>query len=120
MTGAQFSGNPGISGEPSNTALKGSPIMFVSAQKQEGFMSENTPVLRILRDAEVEHITGLSRDTRYALTTRGEFPSPVWITSRTRGYLSDEIDAWLESRRDKRTTRQVKPWTPEASRGTTQ
>lgn len=83
-------------------------------------MAEVTNELRIMRDAEVERITGLSRDTRYSLTARGDFPSPVWITSRTRGYLSDEIDAWLESRRDKRSIRQVKPWTPENSRGAAQ
>lgn len=83
-------------------------------------MAEATNELRIMSDDEVARITGLSRGTRYTLTARGEFPSPVWITSRTRGYLSDEVYAWLENCRDKRTTRQVKPWTPEISRGAAQ
>lgn len=83
-------------------------------------MAETRQELRILRDDEVAHITGLSRKTRYSLTARGEFPSPVWITGRTRGYMSDEITAWLESRREQRTTRQAKPWTPEQPQGTTQ
>lgn len=75
-------------------------------------MPEPKQALRIMRDDEVAHITGLPRKTRYSMTARGDFPSPVWITGRTRGYMSDEIAAWLESRRDKRSTPQAKPWTP--------
>jgi len=76
-------------------------------------MEEAPNTLRILKDDEVARITGLSRETRYSMTARGDFPSPVWLTGRTRGYMSDEIDAWMESRRDKRSIRQVKPWTPD-------
>lgn len=82
-------------------------------------MSEAYPKTRILKDDEVEHITGLGRKTRHTLTARGDFPSPVWITGRTRGYMSDEIDSWLESRRDKRSIPQAKPWTPETPIGAT-
>lgn len=73
---------------------------------------ENTQV-RIMKDAEVEQITSLSRNTRQALSKRGEFPSPVWITRRTRGYMSDEISAWLAERRGKRSIPQEKPWVPQ-------
>lgn len=75
-------------------------------------MCSEEPQIRIMKDAEVEEITSLSRTTRQSLTRRGEFPSPVWITGRTRGYLSDEIDAWMNERRDMRSIRQDKPWKP--------
>lgn len=75
-------------------------------------MTEATNELRIMRDDEVANITGLCRATRYSMTARGDFPSPVWITGRTRGYLSDEIYAWLEGRRDKRSIPQARPWIP--------
>lgn len=77
--------------------------------------------VRIMKDAEVEEITSLSRQTRRNLTQRGKFPSPVWITGRTRGYLSDEIFAWLDERRDMRTIPQQKPWIPQVQQaGATQ
>lgn len=82
-------------------------------------MKENNDALRIMRDDEVERITGLCRETRYGMTARGDFPSPVWITGRTRGYMSDEIDGWLEGRRNKRTIPQAKPWKPNAAPLTT-
>jgi len=78
---------------------------------------EKKAPLRIMRDAEVTHVTGLGNKTRYSMTKRGDFPSPVWITGRSkggaRGYLSDDIEAWLESRRDKKSIQQDRPWTPE-------
>lgn len=77
-------------------------------------MCSATPRIRIMKDAEVEEITSLSRQTRQSLTRRGEFPSPVWITGRTRGYLSDEISAWMDERRDMRSIPQQKPWIPQA------
>lgn len=77
-------------------------------------MCEESMQVRIMKDAEVEQITSLSRNTRQALSKRGEFPSPVWITRRTRGYMSDEIVAWMDERRDKRSIPQQKPWIPQA------
>lgn len=77
-------------------------------------MREEKQQVRIMKDAEVEQITSLSRNTRQALSRRGKFPSPVWITGRTRGYLSDEIDAWMADRRDKRSIPQETPWIPQA------
>lgn len=71
--------------------------------------------VRILKDPEVKHFTGLSRRTRDDLSKAGEFPPPVWISKRSRGYLSDEIEAWIESRRDNRTTHQEKPWCANAT-----
>lgn len=73
----------------------------------------------ILRDREVARMTGIPRSTRYDMCRRGDFPAPVWITTRTRGYMSDEVEAWLESRRQRRSIPQAKPWKPEATQGAT-
>lgn len=75
-------------------------------------MAEKTRTPTILRDAEVERMVGIPRSTRYDMTRRGDFPAPVWITPKTRGYMSDEIEAWIEGRRQKRSIPQSKPWTP--------
>lgn len=89
-------------------------------------LSEQTPVTRILRESEVEEITGISRNSRYRMSVSGEFPAPVWIIPPkkggkrgARGYMSDEIEAWIESRRDKRSIRQEKPWKPDITKGAT-
>lgn len=58
--------------------------------------------VRIMREAEVREVTGLCSKTRRKMTRLGEFPSPVWITPGVTGYMSDEIQRWLESRREKR------------------
>jgi prophage regulatory protein len=53
---------------------------------------------KILREKEVEAITGLSRTTRWRLRRRGEFPNPRKLTDNTRGYLDHEIYGWVSSR----------------------
>lgn len=82
-------------------------------------MAEAKRMVRIMKDDEVTRITALPRNTRYDMTARGEFPAPVWVTRRTRGYMSDEIEAWLESRRQRRSIAQAKPWRPETAQGAT-
>lgn len=74
------------------------------------------PAIRIMNDDEVALLTGMPRSTRYNMTRRGEFPAPVWLNSRRRGYLSDEIFAWIEERRASRTTAQDHPWAPNTTR----
>ena len=53
---------------------------------------------RILRRAEVEARTGLARSTIYDMVSKGEFPSPIRLTSSSVGWVSAEIDDWLLSR----------------------
>jgi prophage regulatory protein len=48
---------------------------------------------------------GVSRSTLWAMTREGNFPRPVSITDKRRGYVASEIDAWVKARmaaRDKR------------------
>lgn len=55
-------------------------------------------MLRMIRRPEVEHLTGLSRSSIYALMNKGRFPKPVRISAKAVGWPSTSIENWLESR----------------------
>ena len=52
----------------------------------------------ILRLPVVVKKTGLSRTTIWRMMKRGEFPQPVDLGSRARGWVSSEITGWIENR----------------------
>lgn len=45
----------------------------------------------------VQSRTGLSRSTIYAYISQGKFPKPIHLGARSVGWLSADIDAWIES-----------------------
>jgi len=53
---------------------------------------------RIYRRPDVEHLTGLSRSTLYAMMAEGSFPKPVKLGKRAVGWRGADVLAWLESR----------------------
>lgn len=53
---------------------------------------------RILRMPEVERLTGRKRSALYEDIAIGVFPAPVPLGQRAVGWLSDEIEAWLDER----------------------
>ena len=53
---------------------------------------------RMLRRAEVETLTGLSRSTIYAQMRTGNFPLPVRLSLRAVRWRESEITAWLAER----------------------
>ena len=55
-------------------------------------------LVRFLRWPEVQRRVGVSRSTVWRLTRRGLFPRPVLIGLQAKGWRSDEIDTWVESR----------------------
>jgi prophage regulatory protein len=55
--------------------------------------------LRIVREKECAELTGLSRQRRWVLTRKGEFPNPVRLSDRASGWRYYDIEAWLRSRR---------------------
>ena len=59
---------------------------------------------RILRIAEVEARTCLSKSTIYCLIREGKFPKSVPLAMRSRGWPEHEIDAWIEDRMAARET----------------
>jgi prophage regulatory protein len=50
----------------------------------------------ILRLPAVKTSTGLSRSTIYLRVSQGTFPKPVSLGGRAVGWLSDEIQEWLQ------------------------
>ncbi len=53
---------------------------------------------RILRLKQAKERTGLSRSTLYALIKEGKFPAPIALGARAVGWLSSDIDSWIEAR----------------------
>jgi prophage regulatory protein len=56
---------------------------------------------RIMRLQAVCAHTGLSRTTMYRLVRQGQFPKPIRLTTRTSGWLYDEVNAWIAERATK-------------------
>jgi len=55
---------------------------------------------KILRLPQVQEVTGLCRSAVYALK---DFPRAVKLGgTRSSGWLSSEVDAWIEAQRDNR------------------
>ena len=52
----------------------------------------------ILRIRKVIERTGLSRATIHRKIKRGEFPAPVILGVNSRGWIEDEVAAWIASR----------------------
>lgn len=52
----------------------------------------------ILRRKQVEARTGLSRSTIYAAVKDGTFPAPISLGARAVGWMSSDIDNWIENR----------------------
>jgi prophage regulatory protein len=61
-------------------------------------MSENNHILRL---NEVIARTGRSRSSIYADIDRGEFPKPIKLGARAVGWLSDDINGWIQVRVEK-------------------
>ena len=53
---------------------------------------------RIIRRYEVQHLTGLSASTIYALIQEGEFPKQIKLGKRAVGWLVSEIETWVRDR----------------------
>ncbi len=53
---------------------------------------------RILRCPEVCHRTGMSKATVYRLVKAGQFPKPVKLTARLRGWISGDVQEWISNR----------------------
>ncbi len=55
-------------------------------------------MMKIMRLPEVQELTGLKRTTIYEKMKTGEFPVKIALTTRTVGWLQNEIEAWIESK----------------------
>ena len=57
---------------------------------------------RILRMPDLKEKVGLSKTTIYDLIAAGKFPASINLTAKSRGWLDNEVDDWLESLAHKR------------------
>lgn len=60
---------------------------------------------RLLRRAEVQHITGLSRSSLYRKIAAHEFSAPIQISEKSVAWIESEVELWIAkkiaaSRRD--------------------
>jgi prophage regulatory protein len=53
---------------------------------------------RLLRLADVKHMTGLGRSTIYAAIRAKSFPAAVNLTAHAVAWRESEIDAWIAAR----------------------
>ena len=61
-------------------------------------MSEQQSLHKIIRAAKLPDFTGLQRTQIDALIQRGEFPKPVKLSERRKGWLESEVVAWQQAR----------------------
>ena len=54
---------------------------------------------RILRRRGVADLTSLSLATIYRLIGRGDFPTPIRLSTNTVGWDVRDVDAWIERRK---------------------
>lgn len=52
----------------------------------------------ILRRLVVQEQTGLTRSVLFRLVNQGDFPRPIALTRRARGWIASEVDNWVRDR----------------------
>ena len=57
---------------------------------------------KILKAKQVAEEINVSVPQVYKLASKGTFPKPIKLGERGSGWLTSEIDAWLQSRVDQR------------------
>lgn len=56
----------------------------------------------IYRERDLGHLTSLSRKAREDAMRAGQFPRPIPLSTRARGWLVSEVHDWLEARKAER------------------
>jgi prophage regulatory protein len=95
-----------FSAQPMSRAAAG-----VDSVRTAGTVSDNTVgrSIRLLRLAQVMHMTGLGRTKVYELQAAGQFPMRVQITSHSVGWVEEEVQAWIAQRVAARPALPVRP-----------
>jgi predicted DNA-binding transcriptional regulator AlpA len=53
----------------------------------------------VAREPQRHQLTGVPTSSWYDLMKRGEAPKPIALGGATRGWLIEELEAWVEQRR---------------------
>lgn len=56
------------------------------------------PAPLIYRERDLDAVTRMSRKAREDAMREGEFPKPIQLSVRARGWLVSEVHDWLKSR----------------------
>ncbi len=56
--------------------------------------------MRFIRVVEVMEMLAVSRTTLWRMVRAGGFPAPVQITVRSRGFVLEDVEAWMQARVD--------------------
>ena len=54
--------------------------------------------MRFVRPREVLEMIGVSRSTLWRMVQAGSFPRPVSIATRSKGFLLEAVEEWMEAR----------------------
>jgi prophage regulatory protein len=57
------------------------------------------PGMRVIALGEVRTLTGLGKSTIYDLIREKDFPPPIPLTLRKRGWILQEVENWVQDRR---------------------
>lgn len=63
--------------------------------------------MKIIRLNEVKESTGLGRSTIYLYIAENRFPKPVPLGDRAVGWISSEVQGWIEERIELRDSKAV-------------
>ena len=58
--------------------------------------------MQVLRFPAVSRVTGLPRSTLYLYMKNDQFPKPIKLGMRSVGWIKEEIDEWLQQRKNSR------------------
>ncbi len=64
-------------------------------------MSKNQPresTQKLIRLPELKNRVPLSRSAIYLLVSKGQFPKPISMSTRSVAWIESEIDAWVAAR----------------------
>jgi prophage regulatory protein len=68
----------------------------VASKNAKPIQSYRPPL--VLRKKQVLEAIGLSASTIFALQKAGKFPAPIRLSQRATGWLSADIERWIEAR----------------------
>lgn len=67
--------------------------------------TNNEPNLRFLRVEEVYQLVGIGRSFLDDLVKEGDFPTPIYLSAKTRVWVEAEVLAWMRTKASTSRTR---------------